>query len=233
MYQQATLMPAPIATPRESEGALPAVLLSMASSYNAEVHFRLAMMHARAVHRNEELLTRGIPTSPSAGIFHLETAATLGHTRAALMCAQLFAGMRPSKAALRALVAALQNFQPCKRRAAAYVQMAAQQGVVGAMTSFAMRCAQGDGVPQSVSEARCWYQEALECLERGGRKTLEAAEFDAEMLAHSLNDAETIQQALTNLSCEGAEHEGLEGSCLLYTSPSPRDRTRSRMPSSA
>ena len=26
---------------------------------------------------------------------------------------------------------------------------------------------------------------------------------------------------------------GLSGSCLLYTSPSPRDRTRSRMPSSA
>ena len=26
---------------------------------------------------------------------------------------------------------------------------------------------------------------------------------------------------------------GLYGSCLLYTSPSPRDRTRSRMPSSA
>ena len=25
----------------------------------------------------------------------------------------------------------------------------------------------------------------------------------------------------------------LSGSCLLYTSPSPRDRTRSRMPSSA
>ena len=26
---------------------------------------------------------------------------------------------------------------------------------------------------------------------------------------------------------------GVSGSCLLYTSPSPRDRTRSRMPSSA
>ena len=26
---------------------------------------------------------------------------------------------------------------------------------------------------------------------------------------------------------------GICGSCLLYTSPSPRDRTRSRMPSSA
>ena len=27
--------------------------------------------------------------------------------------------------------------------------------------------------------------------------------------------------------------QGLEQTCLLYTSPSPRDRTRSRMPSSA
>ena len=27
--------------------------------------------------------------------------------------------------------------------------------------------------------------------------------------------------------------EGMSNSCLLYTSPSPRDRTRSRMPSSA
>ena len=26
---------------------------------------------------------------------------------------------------------------------------------------------------------------------------------------------------------------GRQGTCLLYTSPSPRDRTRSRMPSSA
>ena len=29
------------------------------------------------------------------------------------------------------------------------------------------------------------------------------------------------------------DEEGLVSSCLLYTSPSPRDRTRSRMPSSA
>ena len=29
------------------------------------------------------------------------------------------------------------------------------------------------------------------------------------------------------------DHFGLEKVCLLYTSPSPRDRTRSRMPSSA
>ena len=30
-----------------------------------------------------------------------------------------------------------------------------------------------------------------------------------------------------------AAANGMDGSCLLYTSPSPRDRTRSRMPSSA
>ena len=29
------------------------------------------------------------------------------------------------------------------------------------------------------------------------------------------------------------EHSGVDTSCLLYTSPSPRDRTRARMPSSA
>ena len=28
-------------------------------------------------------------------------------------------------------------------------------------------------------------------------------------------------------------NQGMNNSCLLYTSPSPRDRTRSRMPSSA
>ena len=29
------------------------------------------------------------------------------------------------------------------------------------------------------------------------------------------------------------DNRGSKGACLLYTSPSPRDRTRSRMPSSA
>ena len=40
---------------------------------------------------------------------------------------------------------------------------------------------------------------------------------------------EEIQRML-----EYAENEAnINGACLLYTSPSPRDRTRSRMPSSA
>ena len=33
--------------------------------------------------------------------------------------------------------------------------------------------------------------------------------------------------------CSAAHHKGLLEICLLYTSPSPRDRQKSRMPSSA
>ena len=33
--------------------------------------------------------------------------------------------------------------------------------------------------------------------------------------------------------CDKAAQDAEAGDCLLYTSPSPRDRTRSRMPSSA
>ena len=41
---------------------------------------------------------------------------------------------------------------------------------------------------------------------------------------------ETAVQKVAELTLD---HERLLASCLLYTSPSPRDRTRSRMPSSA
>ena len=51
-------------------------------------------------------------------------------------------------------------------------------------------------------------------------------EFDEVVIANNKNDA--IEVALRN----NPEAEVLN-SCLLYTSPSPRDRTRSRMPSSA
>ena len=38
---------------------------------------------------------------------------------------------------------------------------------------------------------------------------------------------------VTELTSHQLFHKGLLRTCLLYTSPSPRDRTRSRMPSSA
>ena len=50
-------------------------------------------------------------------------------------------------------------------------------------------------------------------------------------LAHGLSETHTVHIAMTEFA-EKVE-EGTDGSCLLYTSPSPRDTERSRMPSSA
>ena len=45
----------------------------------------------------------------------------------------------------------------------------------------------------------------------------------------------TVEQAVRSYvwTQQGMDIPGLSKACLLYTSPSPRDRTRSRMPSSA
>ena len=40
-------------------------------------------------------------------------------------------------------------------------------------------------------------------------------------------------QKIVDVTVDGEYKLVLDGDCLLYTSPSPRDRTRSRMPSSA
>ena len=42
-----------------------------------------------------------------------------------------------------------------------------------------------------------------------------------------------FNSVLANLYRDGRDAMGWHSDCLLYTSPSPRDRTRSRMPSSA
>ena len=44
---------------------------------------------------------------------------------------------------------------------------------------------------------------------------------------------ETATQQATRLGLEGDGHGGWYKDCLLYTSPSPRDISGSRMPSSA
>ena len=51
----------------------------------------------------------------------------------------------------------------------------------------------------------------------------------------SIDDKEKISSALDKLGVDYVEGgwPGANPTCLLYTSPSPRDRTRSRMPSSA
>ena len=58
-------------------------------------------------------------------------------------------------------------------------------------------------------------------------------------IAHTYMVAEALEQKARSLGhtikVETQGSSGVENrlSCLLYTSPSPRDRTRSRMPSSA
>ena len=54
----------------------------------------------------------------------------------------------------------------------------------------------------------------------------------ADGLATQLIGHESLIERLLIALLSGG-HVLLEGPCLLYTSPSPRDRTRSRMPSSA
>ena len=47
------------------------------------------------------------------------------------------------------------------------------------------------------------------------------------------NNSDANQNFLEKYNDVAWKKDGEEDGCLLYTSPSPRDRTRSRMPSSA
>ena len=58
---------------------------------------------------------------------------------------------------------------------------------------------------------------------KGKSAQTEASQHD--LLIYNSGDA--------SLNDDIDEGTGMGGTCLLYTSPSPRDRTRSRMPSSA
>ena len=74
------------------------------------------------------------------------------------------------------------------------------------------------------------------------QKTIELPESKKLMLDYRLSKAIESEDYLEELSIylqQGSESSGIYQLlldsifCLLYTSPSPRDRTRSRMPSSA
>ena len=58
------------------------------------------------------------------------------------------------------------------------------------------------------------------------------ADTGADMLRHAGEEGGVVVSGRIELTV-GAETRQLGPGCLLYTSPSPRDRTRSRMPSSA
>eukprot|EP00656_Telonema_subtile_P042558 TRINITY_DN48271_c0_g1_i1.p1 TRINITY_DN48271_c0_g1~~TRINITY_DN48271_c0_g1_i1.p1 ORF type:complete len:107 (+),score=26.61 TRINITY_DN48271_c0_g1_i1:120-440(+) len=79
----------------------------------------------------------------------------------------------------------------------------------------------------------------------GGSSGVSTTKSIASVTSFLLKEVERLKQQLTIAEQErdAAKEEGRElreerdqlnnNACLLYTSPSPRDRTRSRMPSSA
>ena len=68
----------------------------------------------------------------------------------------------------------------------------------------------------------------VECKEKGITQE-DLSQFIWYILAYKVPSALIFQGSLDSLD----QRDILENFCLLYTSPSPRDRTRSRMPSSA
>ena len=60
-----------------------------------------------------------------------------------------------------------------------------------------------------------------------------AGHSDADVLLHAITDAILGAAAMGDIGELFPDNAAENKGCLLYTSPSPRDRTRSRMPSSA
>ena len=72
-------------------------------------------------------------------------------------------------------------------------------------------------------------------LEAQGIKLIEGFSPDQLLQFETMPDLFVIGNVVSrgNPLMEAILNQGLPYTCLLYTSPSPRDRTRSRMPSSA
>ena len=79
--------------------------------------------------------------------------------------------------------------------------------------------------PIRMALVRLQEEGLLEALPHGGFAVKDFSESD-------IHDAIELRGTLEGLCARLAAERGVS-TCLLYTSPSPRDRTRSRMPSSA
>ena len=72
--------------------------------------------------------------------------------------------------------------------------------------------------------------------EKGNMLTLEMLDYLSALIIDAGCDPDIKAISLTSVGddfCLGRDPDGAPENCLLYTSPSLRDRTRSRMPSSA
>ena len=107
-----------------------------------------------------------------------------------------------------------------RQEAVSYYRAAADQGHVVAQFDMGVSYAQGRGVPKDKKAAVSWFTLA------GERGDLQARALLAKMYAVG-NIVEQDNETSVMWFRRAAE------GCLLYTSPSPRDATLSRMPSSA
>ena len=74
-------------------------------------------------------------------------------------------------------------------------------------------------------------EEALD-MQNNGALIIDTREINELAMTGKIKDAVHIPRGLIEFQNKETNPNGVNG-CLLYTSPSPRDRTRSRMPSSA
>ena len=68
---------------------------------------------------------------------------------------------------------------------------------------------------------------------QGSGKGTQSLRLAAQYGCVHLSTGDVLRAAVEEGTELGRQAAGIMNACLLYTSPSPRDRTRSRMPSSA
>ena len=114
------------------------------------------------------------------------------------------------------------------------------KGVEEALPSGVMTNEQKDKFLLSIAEGGLGIKGSLAYLNVSYTKYLRTRARDkkfGELIAHARESrAELVHDEFTTgefLPCIATKVDDLSPICLLYTSPSPRDRTRSRMPSSA
>ena len=112
---------------------------------------------------------------------------------------------------------------------------AAEQGHAKAQCDLGVMHEKGEGGPVSMEQARVWYGRAAEQGHGQAQHNLGVMLENGQGGPVSMEQARVWYGRAAEQGHAKAQYHLalLHKNCLLYTSPSPRDRTRSRMPSSA